>query len=337
LPDEWISRSGCYVDGKVGACKKFRTYNPSLVIEDGIASISLRASNWSLCRWSGRGKPYVDYETYHSHVGFFKLDVTSLNALTEASPLSLGDLWNRTQVAFFEVWRQGLEDSRLLNAHEAVVTYAAEGARAQPTKLTGGPVGSFRVAVVDFRRPAESFTPLQVEPDDGDQQKNFGVFDVDGERFLVFKIAPRHVVARVAADGRAVIEDALTTDAPVAIRSSKVRGGTLPLRLPDGRFLAVAHVVRGRQYTHIFYIFGARPPFAIEQVSQEWCMARHVDGVSESSDDVVCETVQFVSGAALMDGTLYMTYGVMDCDARITRVRLDDVMEMMTPQVKPEL
>ena len=39
---------------------------------------------------------------------------------------------------------------------------------------------------------------------------------------------------------------------------------------------------------------------------------------------------RFVSGAALTGGTLWLTYGVMDCDARITKVKLSDVLEMLS-------
>ena len=41
---------------KSARCKPFRSYNPSLALDAaGKALVTLRVSNWSLCKWDGRG------------------------------------------------------------------------------------------------------------------------------------------------------------------------------------------------------------------------------------------------------------------------------------------
>merc|ERR1712060_631284 len=73
-------------------------------------------------------------------------------------------------------------------------------------------------------------------------------------------------------------------------------------------------------------------------VSREWCIAH--EETFQSGPETLCEGVQFVSGLALLapkaanqsgadagteerdSGYLVMTYGVMDCDARVVRLPL---------------
>eukprot|EP00966_Prymnesium_polylepis_P010382 239403-Prymnesium_polylepis.1 len=100
----------------------------------------------------------------------------------------------------------------------------------------------------------------------------------------------------------------------------------------------------GSSYSHFFYTLEPRPPFALLATSGEFCIAARL-GASD------CESVQFVSGIALratggapadpswnnsargeqQDQELVLSYGVNDCESRLTLLRLERIRRMLTP------
>jgi hypothetical protein len=103
----------------------------------------------------------------------------------------------------------------------------------------------------------------------------------------------------------------------------------------------------GSQYTHFFYTLSSRPPYSVIGTSSEFCIRS-----SQDPDD--CESVQFVSGLALVAADDYATlnhtqrseradsrsprgaqlllsYGVNDCEAKLAHVSLERIWGMLKP------
>ena len=97
----------------------------------------------------------------------------------------------------------------------------------------------------------------------------------------------------------------------------------------------------GYRYTHFFYTMSPHPPFRLLATSSEFCLA----SAQDASD---CESVQFISGIELeatgadksnrTEGrrmrnadTLLMSYGINDCEAKLARMPLSAVLQMLKP------
>ena len=86
----------------------------------------------------------------------------------------------------------------------------------------------------------------------------------------------------------------------------------------------------GFQYTHFFYALEPYAPFRVMATSKEFCLSSE----QNASD---CESIQFVSGVQLADsGTnfsqqLLLSYGVNDCEAKVTKVPLVRALRMLQP------
>lgn len=189
----------------------------------------------------------------------------------------------------------------------------------------------------------EDFVPLETDFDRQTQQKNWMPF-VNADRFYaVYQLVPMMKVLAVDAElGSASLVHTTPPDAALsALQNADVRGGSQCVHVPKERlYLGVAHVSRGRmKYTHFFFAFADEPPFAMLGVSREWCLAHRER--FDAGMEAVCEGVQFVSGLALVgkarvakgqapsaepEQTLALTYGVMDCDARVAHVSLQSAL-----------
>lgn len=192
---------------------------------------------------------------------------------------------------------------------------------------------------------AQGFTPFETDFGRDSQQKNWMPFIYQDKIYVIHQLVPRvHVLELDESSGSAALAYETPTDAALkALKRGEVRGGSQCVHVPtESLYLGVAHVSRGRSmYTHFFFAIADEPPFNILGVSREWCVA-HEEKFSEGVE-TLCEGVQFVSGLALLgnhssadtdskskargadiesEGVLVMTYGVMDCDARVTRMPL---------------
>ena len=74
----------------------------------------------------------------------------------------------------------------------------------------------------------------------------------------------------------------------------------------------------GFHYTHFFYALEPHAPFRVIATSREFCLQSE----HNASD---CESIQFVSGLNLVSGpeSLLMSYGVNDCEAKVTKLPLE--------------
>ena len=84
----------------------------------------------------------------------------------------------------------------------------------------------------------------------------------------------------------------------------------------------------GYRYSHFFYALAASPPFETVAASGEFCI-----GLPQDVKD--CESVQFISGLTRdrspEGGTLLLSYGVNDCEARLGTMPLRDAVAMLHP------
>lgn len=369
-------------------CKGFHAYNPTvLALGDAQGLLMMaRISNWSLCSWTGQGRPYADwpekrwpdavFEEYHSHMAVTRISESQLLEVSSSSMESQtaqlvsldGEVWARTRAPFFEIFRQGLEDPRLLMLRggiRALVVYGKRGARKESTRLTDArveTVGAFRQALVTLDGivtpddptaiKMEDFVPLETNFDRDSQQKNWMPFVFMDTVYVIYKLTPQmKVLVLDEGLGSAILSHETASDpALIALQHADVRGGSQCVHvLEEGLYLGVAHVSRGRaMYTHFFFAFRDKPPFDMLGVSREWCLAH--EETFESGKETLCEGVQFVSGLALLRGNstlsggsgrqgstahLVISYGVMDCDARVATMKLQSALNAIRFRTRP--
>jgi hypothetical protein len=101
------------------------------------------------------------------------------------------------------------------------------------------------------------------------------------------------------------------------------------------KFLSVVHWLVEvsawpfRKYTHAFALMRAKPPFPIEYVGQDFRFA--------AAFRYRRDLVQFCTGMALKDGGaegVLIAYGVADCEARLARYGLEEILRPMSLSLK---
>ena len=82
----------------------------------------------------------------------------------------------------------------------------------------------------------------------------------------------------------------------------------------------------GFHYTHFLYALEPHAPFRVIATSREFCLQSQ----QNASD---CESIQFVSGLTLDVAatvpTLLLSYGVNDCEAKVTKLPLAQAWSML--------
>ena len=115
-------------------------------------------------------------------------------------------------------------------------------------------------------------------------------------------------------------------------RASRRRAGR---SLPDGGAHVAAAFKFGFDYHHYLYTLAAQAPHQMLGKSEPFCVASEQDPLS-------CERVQFLSGIALMangstlgssteEAHLLVSFGVNDCEAKVGRLPLRRLWEMLRP------
>lgn len=347
---------------RASKCKPFRSYNPTILSLGQEVLLLARVSNWSLCDWAGSGRPYADFpetkwphavfEEYHSHIASLVLHADDILSASSGSAVAQllpfeDDFWDSTRAPFFEIFRQGLEDPRLFSDGaevRALIGYGKRGDRPQPTRLANEReerAGAFRQAGLSFLGSAagvrsaslseDNFVPLETDFDRQEPQKNWMPFVHMGRTFAIYQLEPIVKVLELNWEtGGSVVAYETPTHKAIGALKVPVRGGSPCVHVPEANvFIGVAHISRGRSaYTHFLFALDDAPPFKIRAVSREWCLAHDIDG------EPLCEGVQFVSGLALLPGNtsdrmLVMSYGVMDCDARLAQVPLNTALKAL--------
>ena len=162
-------------------------------------------------------------------------------------------------------------------------------------------------------------------------EKNWGYFTHEGRLRFVYGISPNHVVATIDEEGLCS-----HTECPsnLAWKWDQIRGGTPPI-LIDGEYVAFFHSSipwktipkygLRRRYFMGAYAFEAKPPFRITRYTPEYLLAG-------SEHDVMIPgspAVVFPCGAALVDGSIVVTYGSNDCECGWVSIPKSDLFARM--------
>lgn len=168
--------------------------------------------------------------------------------------------------------------------------------------------------------------------DGNTQQKNWGPFVIEGQLYVTYSIEPLRVLRVDMQTGRCT--EVSSVSSPIlSPMAHMLRGGSQSVFLPqENAFLGCARVVHNTMFSHVFYTFSASAPFRVLKVSSsEWCFARRAK--LEGAKSYECEHIQFVSGLAVRndDKELILTFGVNDCESRLTTLLVADVLESLLP------
>lgn len=148
---------------------------------------------------------------------------------------------------------------------------------------------------------------LLPSPVKGRCEKNWLGFEHRGKLLIVYQFSPFTVLQMNPEDGsyRTYLETDMTFDA------SSFRGGSSPCRVRDGYYLIVhevlPHYSGPRKYTH--RILFMTDDLAITHVSPPF----HIKGE---------HLIEYVSGLAIKDDVVYITWGEMDARAYMTTMPL---------------
>jgi predicted GH43/DUF377 family glycosyl hydrolase len=173
--------------------------------------------------------------------------------------------------------------------------------------------GSWKVDVV--------FWPRYGRNDGEHQEKNWQFFEaLPGRLHLIYRGEP-HTVLELGSDGESVVK---VHTAPPGTKWpwGAIRGGTPPIRLPDGRWMAFFHSStpypvppHWRRYYAGAYVFEAQAPFRILEISQRPLLVGSEEdghGFDPRNIDSWKPFVVFPSGIVRAGKGWFVSYGIND-------------------------
>ena len=179
--------------------------------------------------------------------------------------------------------------------------------------------------------PDNTFKILKL-PKNFDQsrdQKNWSPFEYNKILYVEYSLQP-HVILQVNTNTGETIY-AFKTESqnasisygspeinkPLTIDDKALRGGNQPI-LIDNHYLGIGHFKTEKlEYYHFFYMFDAKPPFAIKSISKKF----KLDGQ---------EKIHFAGGLSLQNNIIYVSYGVDDCFNRISCYTIQSVLRLFS-------
>jgi hypothetical protein len=200
-------------------------------------------------------------------------------------------------------------------------------------------------------------------PNDHKAHKNMGFFESDGQLYAVDEIFPPKVASvnlnspspptSNHNNGSFIPQTCLTSalHGPDPLRHSnpyaftrgqasngaeqaKIHNGPSPIWIEElGLFLGVGHLRRGygfgygiyrwsHHYMSQFYTISGKEPFSIHHLSGEFCF----ESEQRPND---CEITQFVSSINRDGDSLVVGFGVLDCEAYVTKLDLTSVLQAL--------
>jgi len=167
-------------------------------------------------------------------------------------------------------------------------------------------------------------------------EKNWIPFEHNGKMYFVYSPSP-HRVVRAEDDGSC--QQVFSTDfepfaklkrnnSHLEIRGSGqavfVNDTAATPSLPRPHFLAALHIydTKAKTYSHFAYRFSDEPPFNILQVSSQLPL------VEATSEDSPTNPFAFVSGLAVVNRTVAISYGAGDREARALVMTMDRLDEL---------
>jgi predicted GH43/DUF377 family glycosyl hydrolase len=166
------------------------------------------------------------------------------------------------------------------------------------------------------------FWPRYGRNDGSHQEKNWQFFEAaPGRLHVIYEAAP-HTVFEIGPDGETVVDVTIDKASRVRWPWGTIRGGTPPIRLPDGSWLTIFHSSsphpfppHWRRYYAGAYTFLPEPPYTITSISQKPILTgSEEDGHAYDPRNVDSwkPFVVFPSGAIVKGGSIFVSYGVND-------------------------
>lgn len=155
-------------------------------------------------------------------------------------------------------------------------------------------------------------------------QKNWAVFEFNQELYCEYSLQP-HVILKIDPETGITTEAHKTGKSGAHITSNKsLRAGACPILINyngQSYYLNIGHVKSSYpfDYNHFFYIFEALPPFKILDMTDCYKLDYKA-------------RIQFAAGISEHNNNIYVSYGIEDCDNRISVYSMDRIMSMMRKQ-----
>lgn len=154
-------------------------------------------------------------------------------------------------------------------------------------------------------------------------EKNWIPFVYRDELHFIYQINP-HIVLKCDINTGICTKVAETTNSSI---TRGLRGGTPAKRFNKDYYITFGHVKKKifgmkQIYTTIAYLFEAKPPFSIVQVSKEF----FIDNDFEKNK--FKNIIQFASGLEIFNGNIYLTFGHNDCVSKMLTIPVANISEL---------
>lgn len=181
------------------------------------------------------------------------------------------------------------------------------------------------MCIFKLSNPKDTFMMITAPPHIGTKvrQKNWGMFEYDGRLLCEYSIEP-HIVLEVNMTNGTTTEIANTGELKHdVLYPGSLRGGACPILIhheDKDYYLGVGHVrhLLPSDYLHFFYMFEAQPPFALVAITDFF----KVDQKAR---------IQFAAGLSEYQDKFHISYGVEDCDNRISIIDKQRLLALMHP------
>lgn len=214
----------------------------------------------------------------------------------------------------------GIEDSKLfMYRGEEWVVANMLGSQKQPYSCVN------IMCIFKISDPQNTFMTITAPPhiSTKTRQKNWGMFEYKDKLLCEYSIEP-HIILEVDMSDGSTKEIANTGELRHdVIHPGSLRGGASPILVNhEGKdyYLGVGHVrhLMPSDYLHFFYLFEAQPPFALKSITDFYKLDQKA-------------RIQFAAGLSEYQGKFHISYGIEDCDNRISIIERSRLLSLMHP------
>ncbi len=282
---------------------------------DGYSGV-IRASSWNGCF-------NINVTPAFSHI--YWIQISNEGSILNLSRIDINyDQFNNCTEHTSDVYANGLEDPRIFtfrNEDWIIANSLGHPLQRYPCVNT--------MCLFKLSDPINTFRLLQ--PPNGtslnQRQKNWSPFEYNGELYCEYGIDP-HIILNINVNTGSTKEIYQTGFSLIDIKSdTSLRGGAPPILInnlsnpyfPQIFYLGIGHkrTKSNSDYVHFIYAFEAIPPFKILKITSSF----KLDGN---------ERIQFVAGLSYYDDEIYVSYGVDDCFNRISRIHINDILNILS-------
>jgi len=217
----------------------------------------------------------------------------------------------------------GIEDPKLfIYKNEQWVVANIIGSNRQPNVCKNA------ICIFKLNNASNTFrilnVPSNVNP--AQTQKNWSFFENNGDLLCEYSILP-HVILKVDTNLGITTELYRTGRDGLDVTNYKsLRGGSNSIRTIINNkeyYLNVGHITSGypHDYKQFFYIFQPNPPFEILEISEPFKLDFKA-------------RIQFAAGISEYKDNIYVTYGISDCQNRISIFSKQKIMSLLPKTFK---